>query len=210
MIAIYLTGYGIGDALYTAITMPIAGIVLQHYTMGFEDTEDDVKITKGIFTILTYSYVGVVALGTMGVIGKSLLSVTNKLSIVPAAMFVSLRAIGEEVLFRGWLYRWIQERSNFAAGSIIVSSAVFTICHTWLFPVTSASDLTYVFAGGCLLAYLYWVTGTLLTPLLVHIANNILAVTTPIKNFLSYGLMGFALVWFIHTMFFRKKGSGTS
>jgi membrane protease YdiL (CAAX protease family) len=176
MITIYLSGYGLGDALYTATIMPIAGIVLQHYTMGFEEPVEENYLSKSGFTILVYAFVGIVALGTLGVIGKNLLSVTEQLTIIPAMAFASLYAIGEEALFRGWLYRWLQERTSFAVGAIIISAAVFTVCHTWLFPVTSLYDLTYVFMGGCLLAYLYFATGTLLTPLLVHIMNNILAV----------------------------------
>ena len=176
MITLYLQEYISAKTLTVAIAMPISGIVLQHYTMGFEEAVEDDYISKGAFTYFMYAVVGVFGLGATGVIGKNLLSITESLTAVPAVMYGTLIAIGEETLYRGWLLQWLIKRTKMPTISILFSSAVFTVCHTWLFPVASWASVLYVFMGGIILGSLYWFTGRLWPPTLAHIANNILAI----------------------------------
>ena len=75
--------------------------------------------------------------------------------------------IAEELFFRGVLYPAIRGRTSPAVG-IVASAAVFSLFHTSLLGFIPILGL------GCLLAYLYERTGSLLSPLLVHILHNTL------------------------------------
>lgn len=82
--------------------------------------------------------------------------------------------IAEELFFRGVLYGALRQRLS-RGWAIVASSAAFALLHAnpvGLFPIM---------ALGCLLAYLYERSGTLLAPLVIHIAHNTL-------------LMSFALI----------------
>ena len=75
--------------------------------------------------------------------------------------------LAEELFFRGVVYTAIRRRLPRAA-AIMASGAAFSILHTnplGFLPIT---------ALGCLLAYLYERTGSLISPLVVHVAHNTL------------------------------------
>ncbi len=77
-------------------------------------------------------------------------------------------ALFEEVFFRGLVQRNF-ERTWGAAVGIVVTGVVFALFHLRL---TQALPLMFV---GIYLAYLVWRTGSLWVPIIVHFANNAIA-----------------------------------
>ena len=75
--------------------------------------------------------------------------------------------LAEELFFRGVLYTAIRQRSSRLLATL-VSGAAFALLHTNILGFLSIMLL------GCLLAYLYERTGSLLSPLAVHILHNTL------------------------------------
>jgi len=87
-----------------------------------------------------------------------------------AIVLVGLVApFAEELFFRGFVYRCFRARWGVTAG-IIASAALFALIH--VHPV----GLVPIFFIGCVLAYLYERTGTLVAPITLHAVNNIVAV----------------------------------
>jgi membrane protease YdiL (CAAX protease family) len=80
-----------------------------------------------------------------------------------------LTPFGEEVFFRGFVYRCFRARWGRGVG-MVASAALFAAIH--VHPV----GLLSIFFVGCVLAYLYERTGTLLAPITLHAVNNIVAV----------------------------------
>jgi membrane protease YdiL (CAAX protease family) len=77
--------------------------------------------------------------------------------------------IGEEVFFRGFVYTGLRRKYGVRNG-ILLSSLFFGLTHgiPWQIP--------YAFAAGVILAAVYEKTGSLYSPILIHIINNSLAV----------------------------------
>jgi membrane protease YdiL (CAAX protease family) len=80
-----------------------------------------------------------------------------------------LAPFSEEVFFRGFVYRCFRVRWGPAVG-IVASAAFFSAIH-----VHPVGFLPILFIG-CILAYLYERTGTLVAPISLHALNNIVAV----------------------------------
>jgi uncharacterized protein len=78
---------------------------------------------------------------------------------------VVVASVTEEILFRGFLYATLRRYAG-AFGSIVVSGAVFATLH-------EPMAFLPIFVIGCLLAWLYERTGTLLAPIGAHAANNL-------------------------------------
>lgn len=77
--------------------------------------------------------------------------------------------LGEEVFFRGFVYRCFRTRWGPMAG-MLLSAALFSLIHV------HPAGLLSIFMVGCALAYLYERTGTLVAPFALHAVNNIIAV----------------------------------
>lgn len=77
--------------------------------------------------------------------------------------------IGEEVFFRGFVYTGLRRKYGVRNG-ILLSSLFFGVTHgiPWQIP--------YAFVAGIILAAVYEKTGSLYSPILIHIINNSLAV----------------------------------
>jgi membrane protease YdiL (CAAX protease family) len=75
--------------------------------------------------------------------------------------------IAEELFFRGVLYTAFRRRTSRLV-AIVVSGALFALVHT------NAIGFLPILTLGCLLAYLYERTGSLVSPLAVHVAHNTL------------------------------------
>jgi hypothetical protein len=78
-------------------------------------------------------------------------------------------ALGEELLFRGFLLRWLASRVRGPA-AVLGSAALFGAAH--LEPVHAAA----AFVLGVYLGTLGWRAGSVRAPMLCHAANNTLAV----------------------------------
>ena len=73
--------------------------------------------------------------------------------------------VAEELFFRGVLYPAIRTRTSRLAATLL-SGAAFSLVHT------NVVGFLPIMALGCLLAYLYESTGSLASPLAVHIVHN--------------------------------------
>lgn len=82
-------------------------------------------------------------------------------------------ALGEEILFRAMIQRSL---TVFMApkSSIFWSALIFAAMHTvW----RSIPEILFVFAAGILLGAVYLKTGSLVGPIVIHAANNIMLMT---------------------------------
>lgn len=80
-------------------------------------------------------------------------------------------AVAEEVMFRGVLFRWIDERFGLWP-ALIVSSAIFGFMHIMQPNATVWSSLAIAIEAGLLLGAAYKWTGTLWLPIGIHWAWN--------------------------------------
>lgn len=80
-------------------------------------------------------------------------------------------AVGEEIMFRGVLFRWIDERWNTTA-ALVVSALLFGLMHIFNTGATWWSSLAIAVEAGLLLAVAYKWSGTLWLPIGIHWAWN--------------------------------------
>ena len=85
----------------------------------------------------------------------------------------------EEVLFRGLVFGNLKGKSPLLAYGL--SAALFALYHVWQWAVIAPNTAHFVLMlqyllPGLVLAWVYEKTGTLMTPLLLHISVNILAI----------------------------------
>jgi membrane protease YdiL (CAAX protease family) len=91
---------------------------------------------------------------------------------VPPVLAISLgAAIGEEIFFRGVLYR-IVENTFGTAAALVVSSALFGLAHAANPEATSFSTTAIALEAGLLLGLAYTVTRSLWFPIGIHFAWN--------------------------------------
>ena len=99
-------------------------------------------------------------------------TVTDQWPAIITAFFHFLYvAVGEEILFRGVLFRWIDEKWGLVA-ALIVSSLVFGALHIWQPGATWWSSLAIAIEAGLLLGAAYKLSGTLWLPIGIHWAWN--------------------------------------
>lgn len=79
-------------------------------------------------------------------------------------------AIGEELLFRGYLQQKIGRRLNNSIFAIVITSFLFSVIHL------DAQGVLPRFILGVLLGYLYYWSESLWMPILAHFVNNAQAV----------------------------------
>lgn len=82
-----------------------------------------------------------------------------------------LVGIGEEIIFRGVLFRWIDEKFGFIA-ALAVSALVFGFVHITNDNATWWSSIAIAIEAGLLLGAIYKYSGTLWVPIGVHWAWN--------------------------------------
>ena len=80
-------------------------------------------------------------------------------------------AVGEEIIFRGVLFRWIDEKWGFAA-ALVVSALVFGLVHITNDNASWWSSLAIAIEAGLLLGAAYKYAGTLWLPIGIHWAWN--------------------------------------
>ena len=118
----------------------------------------------GYFCVVT----GIMALfGAYKVLGAG----GDPLELLCSFCFFAIVAVGEEILFRGVLFRWIDEKWGFPA-AIIVSALVFGIIHITNPGGTLWSSTAIAIEAGLLLGAAYKWSGTLWLPIGIHWAWN--------------------------------------
>ena len=97
---------------------------------------------------------------------------TDQPAVLINAFFCGITtAVGEEMLFRGVLFRWIDEKWNLVA-ALVVSSLVFGFMHLGNPGSTWWSSLAIAIEAGLLLGAAYKYSGTLWLPIGIHWAWN--------------------------------------
>ena len=120
-----------------------------------------------VFVLLTAAVaLGWEALCTL--IGYPVKGATPMPTVALALLFDALLpAILEELLCRGALFSLLRPMGRWAA--VGGSALLFALMHA------NVAQIPYALAAGVLLALLYEVTGSLLFPMLFHLANNLLS-----------------------------------
>lgn len=85
--------------------------------------------------------------------------------------FYFLVAVGEEIIFRGFLFRYIRDRFGLVI-ALVVSSVVFGFVHIFNDNATVMSCLSIAIEAGLLLGVAYHVSNTLWMPVGLHLAWN--------------------------------------
>jgi len=80
-----------------------------------------------------------------------------------------LPAVFEELIFRGIVYTGLQKKFS-VKFAIIFSAILFALMHT------SVQQTVYQFIIGVLLAYVFYLTGSLLASIILHFANNFIII----------------------------------
>ncbi len=75
-----------------------------------------------------------------------------------------LGPLGEELLFRGFVYRYLLKNRG-VTEAVLISSLLFALFHPGVYTLQ-------ILLFGFLLALLRWRTGSLLPPLILHLLNN--------------------------------------
>lgn len=95
----------------------------------------------------------------------------NPAGIIAAFLGFLVVAVGEEIIFRGVLFHWIDEKWGFIA-ALIASSLVFGLMHIFQPGATLWSSFAIAVEAGLLLGATYKYSGTLWLPIGIHWAWN--------------------------------------
>ena len=87
--------------------------------------------------------------------------------IIQALFFFITVAVGEEILFRGIMFRWIDEKWGFTA-ALVVSSLLFGFMHIFQPGASWWSSIAIAIEAGLLLGAAYKYSGTLWLPIGIH------------------------------------------
>ena len=129
--------------------------------------------------------------------------------ILLSILFVGLLpSIGEEILFRGCVARGLKRKSYVFA--IIMSGLLFSIFHG------NAAQTIHQFLIGMVFCYVYFVSGSLLSSMILHFCNNAIAIileiilkpylvnvnpTTVIIVYVVMSIVGFIALYFLLRLF---------
>jgi hypothetical protein len=96
----------------------------------------------------------------------------------------------EEILFRGYLFRWLSRWSPWAA--LLVTSAIFGFAHGHNPHATLFSSVAIALEAGVLLGAAYWLSGNLWFPIGIHAGWNFAEGTifsTPVSGMQAPGFI---------------------
>jgi membrane protease YdiL (CAAX protease family) len=102
--------------------------------------------------------------------------VAQKVQSLPLQSMIiafTLAPLGEESLFRGYLFRKISEKSGSALAGAIVSSAIFAALHVFY---GSVAEVAVAFFVALALCAFRQKTGSLIPPLVAHASFNFLSI----------------------------------
>jgi membrane protease YdiL (CAAX protease family) len=160
----------------------LGGVTLALYALYIRLTENGwtstlslrqfpLKITTGILTGAVFFVIvtGVMALGGWYRIGSAAFSS----AFYTQLSFFFLVACGEEVIFRGIVFRYIDKRWN-TLWALAVSALLFGVLHIFNEEATIWSVAAIAIEAGLMLGMAYKVSGTLWLPIGIHWAWNVL------------------------------------
>ncbi|SMO51456.1 CPBP family intramembrane glutamic endopeptidase [Fodinibius sediminis] len=79
-------------------------------------------------------------------------------------------AIGEEMVYRGLIFRYLLQKAENTQVAIVISSLIFSLFH---FHYTEPLSFVLAFLGGYLFALIYFLSGTLLYSISIHWTFNL-------------------------------------
>lgn len=91
----------------------------------------------------------------------------DPVTLILAFFMFLMVAVGEEIIFRGVLFRWIDEKWGFAV-ALIVSSLLFGLMHIFQPGATMWSSIAIAVEAGLLLGAAYKYSRTLWLPIGIH------------------------------------------
>ena len=97
---------------------------------------------------------------------------------------ILLAPLSEEVLFRGFLYRGLEQSKVGVWGAIGISALLWAIIHVQY----DLYGMATIFAGGILLGVVRQVTGSILPTILLHALMNLIATVQVMVFVRWYGL----------------------
>ncbi|MBR2076307.1 MAG: CPBP family intramembrane metalloprotease [Exiguobacterium sp.] len=127
-----------------------------------------VLIGLSIIIVVVQSYFGIGTSNTKTESLQSDLSIISILIAFGSAAIIS--PIYEEIFYRGFLYRFFQERFGVWIG-MIVSAGIFTLAH-----LPTTNTLLVNFVSGLVFAWVYERTNSIYSSMLIHGTINGLAV----------------------------------
>lgn len=127
-----------------------------------------VLIVLSIIIVIVQSYFGIGTSNTKTESLQSDLSIISILIAFGSAAIVS--PIYEEIFYRGFLYRFFQERFGVGIG-MIVSAGIFTLAH-----LPTTNTLLVNFVSGLVFAWVYERTNSIYSSMLIHGTFNGIAV----------------------------------
>ncbi|MCX8197645.1 MAG: CPBP family intramembrane metalloprotease [Candidatus Micrarchaeota archaeon] len=136
----------------------------------------------GFAILCAISFLGSVLLYAFGILDTfEVREKIQSLSILSIIFAVSLSPIGEEMFFRGYLFRKMSEslpiRKSAEARHFLgaaASSAVFSIMHI---SYGSFAQLAFAFAFGLALCWLSAKSGSIIPPIISHASFNLLSIS---------------------------------
>lgn len=164
------------------LTILIVGIVLSMW-LGMAEKDDSMDPEERsqllVWSVLSLAVIGMLnilnlfkpAAGT--VLSTALLNVSEDARMLVSRMLGVLIAVAEEQFFRGALTN-IFLRNLGSAGAVVLSGVIFGVYHLAVYG-SQPTTLFIVAAAGSILAYAAIKTGRVSTPMIAHVANNVLA-----------------------------------
>jgi membrane protease YdiL (CAAX protease family) len=137
---------------------------------------DELQIRKSVLPLAAGAVIGIglfclayAAMAFCGVVSITGFGTTAGLGVALATSIYA--AVGEEIIFRGVIYRLFEEGfGTFAA--IVVSGAIFGLIHAFNPGATLVSTLAIAFEAGILLAAAYAMSRSLWLPIGLHFGWN--------------------------------------
>ena len=120
-----------------------------------------------VLTVI-FNAIGLTSLDSFSVAENRLFSISSSTAIL-IMMYCFATPLAEEILFRYFLFNFLNRHIKRAAVAIVLTAALFGIYH--LHPVQAL----YGFLMGLLITYSYYRHRALTIPLVVHIAANAVA-----------------------------------
>jgi len=171
----------VGVAVFVLAIM-LVGIVLAMW-LGMAERDESIDPVERR-DLLIWSMVGLATIGLLNllqlfkpaagtILSTGLANVAEDARALVSRMLGVLVAVAEEQFFRGALTN-LFIRAVGSAGAIILSGAVFSIYHLAVYggqPITMA----IVAGAGSILAFTAIRTGRVSTPMIAHVANNVVA-----------------------------------
>lgn len=163
------------------LAVPVAAAMLVLYAQAvklFEkERAHDLPLNKlagqtGIGLAIGVGYF-VLVVGTMAAFGAYRITGTGTdwQGIIDSFFGCMFTGIGEEIVFRGVFFRWLDQRLGFVT-ALILSSLLFGVMHIANPGATIWSSLAIAIEAGLLLGAAYKYSGTLWLPIGIHWAWN--------------------------------------